>query len=129
VEAQLEEALAARTAELYLREGPNGIGVVGQHLGHQDLNTTRMYQRADPDRDRALPPGPHPQARPGLPGAQEGQEKIILSLPVDQWPEPDRALAGSSQVLRCSPSSNRSLAETILASLSQEETAVPLRWR
>lgn len=31
------------TAELYLREDPNGIGVVSQHLGHRDLNTTRSF--------------------------------------------------------------------------------------
>jgi integrase len=30
-------------AELYLREDPNGIAIVGQHLGHRDLNTTRMF--------------------------------------------------------------------------------------
>jgi integrase len=31
------------TAELYLREDPNGIAIVGQHLGHRDLNTTRHF--------------------------------------------------------------------------------------
>jgi integrase len=30
-------------AELYLREEPNGLGVVSQHLGHKDYNTTRRY--------------------------------------------------------------------------------------
>jgi integrase len=30
-------------AELYLREDPNGIGVVGQHLGHRSLTTTRTF--------------------------------------------------------------------------------------
>jgi integrase len=30
-------------AELYLREDPNGIGIVSQHLGHRDLNTTRLF--------------------------------------------------------------------------------------
>jgi integrase len=30
-------------AELYLREDPNGIGIVSQHLGHRDLNTTRGF--------------------------------------------------------------------------------------
>jgi integrase len=30
-------------AELYLREDPNGIGIVSQHLGHRDLNTTRRF--------------------------------------------------------------------------------------
>jgi integrase len=30
-------------AELYLREDPNGIGVVGQHLGHKSFNTTRRF--------------------------------------------------------------------------------------
>ena len=30
-------------AELYLREDPNGLGLVSQHLGHRDLNTTRRY--------------------------------------------------------------------------------------
>jgi integrase len=30
-------------AELYLREDPNGIAIVGQHLGHRDLNTTRLF--------------------------------------------------------------------------------------
>jgi integrase len=31
------------TAELYLREDPNGIAILGQHLGHRDLNTTRLF--------------------------------------------------------------------------------------
>lgn len=31
------------TAELYLREDPNGLGIVSQHLGHRDLNTTRRF--------------------------------------------------------------------------------------
>jgi integrase len=31
------------TAELYLREDPNGIAIVGQHLGHRDLNITRLF--------------------------------------------------------------------------------------
>ena len=30
-------------AEIYLREDPNGIGIVSQHLGHRDLNTTRGF--------------------------------------------------------------------------------------
>jgi endonuclease YncB( thermonuclease family)/integrase len=30
-------------AELYLREDPNGIAIVSQHLGHRDLNTTRRF--------------------------------------------------------------------------------------
>jgi integrase len=30
-------------AELYLGEDPNGIGIVSQHLGHRDLNTTRRF--------------------------------------------------------------------------------------
>lgn len=30
-------------AELYLREDPNGIAIVSQHLGHRDLNTTRLF--------------------------------------------------------------------------------------
>ena len=30
-------------AELVLREDPNGLGLVSQHLGHRDLNTTRRY--------------------------------------------------------------------------------------
>jgi integrase len=30
-------------AELYMRENPNGIGVVGQHLGHKSLETTRRF--------------------------------------------------------------------------------------
>jgi integrase len=30
-------------AELYLREDPNGIGIVSQHLGHRDLNTTKRF--------------------------------------------------------------------------------------
>ena len=30
-------------AELLMREDPNGIGVVGQHLGHKSLNTTRRF--------------------------------------------------------------------------------------
>lgn len=30
-------------AELYLREDPNGIGIVSQHLGHRDLNTTLAF--------------------------------------------------------------------------------------
>ena len=30
-------------AEIYLREDPNGLGVVSQHLGHRDLNTTRWF--------------------------------------------------------------------------------------
>lgn len=33
-------------AELYLRQDPNGIGIVSQHLGHRDLSTTqRFYAR------------------------------------------------------------------------------------
>lgn len=31
------------TAELFMRENPDGIGIVSQHLGHRDLNTTRRY--------------------------------------------------------------------------------------
>jgi integrase len=31
------------SAELYLREDPNGIGIISQHLGHRDLNTTRRF--------------------------------------------------------------------------------------
>ena len=30
-------------AELYLREDPNGLGVVSQHLAHKNCNTTRRY--------------------------------------------------------------------------------------
>ena len=30
-------------AELYLREDPNGIGIISQHLGHRDLNTTKRF--------------------------------------------------------------------------------------
>jgi integrase len=30
-------------AEIYLRDDPNGIGVISQHLGHRDLNTTRRF--------------------------------------------------------------------------------------
>jgi integrase len=30
-------------AELYLREDPNGIGIVAQHLGHRKLETTRAF--------------------------------------------------------------------------------------
>jgi integrase len=30
-------------AELYLREDPNGIGVVGQHLGHRSPTTTKRF--------------------------------------------------------------------------------------
>ena len=30
-------------AELYLREDPNGLGIVSQHLGHRDLNTARHF--------------------------------------------------------------------------------------
>jgi integrase len=30
-------------AELYLREDPSGIGVVGQHLGHKSFDTTRRF--------------------------------------------------------------------------------------
>lgn len=30
-------------AELYLQEDPNGLGIVSQHLGHRDLNTTRRF--------------------------------------------------------------------------------------
>jgi integrase len=29
--------------ELYLREDPNGLGIVSQHLGHRDLNTTKRF--------------------------------------------------------------------------------------
>jgi integrase len=32
-----------QAAELYLREDPNGIGIVSQHLGHRDLNTTKRF--------------------------------------------------------------------------------------
>lgn len=30
-------------AELVLREDPNAIGIVSQHLGHRDLNTTKRF--------------------------------------------------------------------------------------
>lgn len=30
-------------AELYLREDSNGLGIVSQHLGHRDFNTTRRF--------------------------------------------------------------------------------------
>ena len=30
-------------AEMVLREDPNALGLVSQHLGHRDLNTTRRY--------------------------------------------------------------------------------------
>ena len=32
-----------QAADLYLREDHNGIGIVSQHLGHRDLNTTRRF--------------------------------------------------------------------------------------
>jgi integrase len=38
------------TAELYLREDPNGIAIVGQHLGHRDLNTTRLFYAREQSR-------------------------------------------------------------------------------
>jgi integrase len=42
------------SAELYLREDPNGIGIISQHLGHRDLNTTkRFYAREQTSRRRA----------------------------------------------------------------------------
>jgi integrase len=28
---------------MVLREDPNALGLVSQHLGHRDLNTTRRY--------------------------------------------------------------------------------------
>jgi integrase len=34
-------------ADLYMREDPNGLGIVSQHLGHRDLNTTRRFYARD----------------------------------------------------------------------------------
>jgi integrase len=64
-------------AELYLREDPNGIGIISQHLGHRDLNTTRRFY-AQPQtriatqryqevltRARAVPPRRRRRRKPG----------------------------------------------------------------
>ena len=63
-------------AELVLREDPNALGIVSQHLGHRDLAMTRTFYAREQtriatrhyqevlERARAAPQAPHRRRRP-----------------------------------------------------------------
>ena len=85
-------------AELYLREDPNGLGLVSQHLGHRDLNTTRRYYareqtRIATQRYHDVLTGSGQAASPSRRAARQREIRMTsprLSLAVDRWPELDR---------------------------------------
>lgn len=87
-------------AELYLKEDPVGLGVVSPHLGPRKFDTTRAYYAREQTRvatqryhdvlARKRYAGDVATAQEAQADG-EGQMTKLLCLPVEQWPEVNRA--------------------------------------